>query len=143
MSETFNAADIVDKTLIARNTVPVYSYPDDSLQPKSWVSKGDPVGVVYAWIGVNPAEGIDHLWWQFWDGINGAYYAPHEAGLYDVDALKQQGVLSEKEQAIKKEEENMPWYERLIKKYGGYVLLAVVGAAAVKGYLGRPAKNSS
>ncbi len=143
--DLYGADQIVNKTLVAKRQVPVYRFPADNQKSFGSVATGQPVGVVYAWIAPNPAENRSGLWWQFYDATNKTYYAPHNENWYSIDALKQQGVLSTQEiidaEKEKEDLENLPWYERLLKKYGVWVLGAVVVSAAVKGYLSRPTKN--
>lgn len=139
--EIFNAGDILNKTLIAKVGVPVYRQPVDGSKPFGTVKAGQPVGVVYAWLDPKPPERAG-LWWSFYDGFNQTYFTPHKENIFDVNALRQQGVISTEEKVQEEQEkedlENLPWYERLIKKYGTTVVLALLGAAVIKGYFSRP-----
>lgn len=137
MPDVFNVADIIGKTLIARTQVSVYKRPDSATKPIGYVVAGNPVGVVYSWVGPDRAADGIKIWWIYTDSPHGTYYSPHEPGIYDVNALRQQGVLSTKEKIDQEADKNLPWYERLIKQYGIWVVGGVVAAAAVKGYLSR------
>lgn len=99
---TFSAADIVGKTLIAKETVPVYSLPNAAVASNliGSIAPGESVGVVYSWIGGNEGK---PLYWQFESTAGGFYYVMHKAGRFDVRALKDQGALTTAE---KQEQEN-------------------------------------
>lgn len=121
MSDLYNAADIIDKTLIATKKIPVYKNAVDGAEVAGYVNAGQPVGVVYAWLAANPGMNRSGLWWAFWP-VNGMYYyAPHIEGNFSVSALKQQGVISTEEkikQAQEAENEaNKTWYDKIISKY--------------------------
>jgi len=101
MSNTFSAADIVGKSLIALKRVDIYDTVHAHRKRIAFIRPGDSVGVVYSWLS-RP----DGLWWMFQSGT-GYYYAKHAAGLFDVSNLKTQGVLTMEQ---KKEQE---YYEDL------------------------------
>lgn len=132
MAETFNAAQIIGKTLFAKTKIGVYRDASDSAEPYGYVSQGQPVGVVYSWLDPNPGWGRSGLWWVFKD-INAWYYVPHKENIFDVSELKKQGAITVTEQvAIEKEKqrqlelESMPWYKQLAKTYGPWVLGAYI-----------------
>jgi hypothetical protein len=142
-ASTYSADDVVDKTLYASQKVPVFAAPppyDGSTVPIAYVDPGQPVGIVYSYDNPDPTRGRNNLWWMFYPASNYSdyYYAEQVGGYYDVSTLRAQGVLSltEKQQAA--DDANKPWYERLLTKYGPWVLGTVVVAAAVKGVLSRP-----
>jgi hypothetical protein len=137
MGEIYDAGAIIDKTLIAKQRVPVYREPKDHFKPFGAVEPGNSVGVVYSYLEPNPSQDRSRLWWMFWDGRYNQYYAPHDPNYYSVSALKQQGVLSEQD----KLDAALPWYEQLIKKYGPWVLGAGLLYAGVRGYLSRPSNS--
>lgn len=132
---TYSAGDIINKTLIAKVKVPIYSSAQDSAIKIGEVQPGNPVGVVYSYLEPNANFGRSRLWWQFMR--NGSYYyAPNLPGYYDESALRQQGVLTELEK-IEAEQEaaamaNNPWYINIIRKYGIYALVAIFGVAIIK-----------
>lgn len=120
-ADLYSAADILEQTLIAKTDVPVYySVPrdGDGALPNAVVKSGNPVGVVYSWIGPDPQGlGIANLWWMFY-GPNGTYYyAEHIPGRYDVSALKQQGILTAEQEAAAAAaaaaDASKSWYEKL------------------------------
>ena len=100
----FNAQDIVGKTLIARRNIPLYRA-GDYKKPFAQVKSGAPVGTVYSWIGPNTATG-GKLYWQFYDNTGNTYYAEHRSGAFNVQALKEQGVLTTLEQVQQEQAAN-------------------------------------
>lgn len=114
---TINLADIIDKTLIARKTLPVYNRPLPTGNQVAIVKAGDPAGVLYSWIDPDPINGRENIWFVFRNSAGVYYYIPYEKGSYDVSALQRQGVLTEEEKREREELEGLPWYERMIKKY--------------------------
>lgn len=142
----YNVEDIMDKTLFAKAKVPIYdNVPPAQKKLVGYALPGNPVGVVYSYLAADPTRGRNNLWWMFYPASNYShnYYAEQIGGYYDVSQLKAQGVLSIEEQIQKEEEENLPWYEKLITKYGPWILGAGIAAAAVKGILSRPKTPSN
>lgn len=137
--DEYSADQVVDKTLIALADLPVYR---DTVEvnPFGWIAAGQPIGVVYSYLAPNPAYGRSILWWQFKDPQGVYYYSPQRQGLYDLDALRQQGVISTKEQIEQERAKDNTWYENLIEKYGLWVAGALIVAAGVKGFASRPSK---
>ena len=136
MAEIFNAADIVNKTLIAQTKVPVYRYPYSGAEIIGYINPGNPVGVVYSYLSPDAAKERDDLFWMFAPAPGGAsyYYTEQKPGYYSVSALKQQGVISTEEK-IKQEQEkqdalNQPWYMNMLKTalpwVAGIAIAAVV-----------------
>ena len=113
---TFSAAEIVGKTLIAKQLTPVLAAP--SYRPGAieiaTVRPGQPVGVVYSWTGGKAGEPLN---WQFTDG-NRFYYVQHKAGAFDVSALRQQGALTTQEKEEKLAEENKSLPEKIFEGLG-------------------------
>lgn len=135
MGDLYSAADIVGKTLIASVQVPVYNVAADNVQPFGYIKAGQPVGVVYSWLDPNASLNRSGLWWIFQQ--NGTYYyTPQKQGWYNVEALQQQGVISTQDKinqaAQAAADENRPWYEKLIRSYGLYVLGTVVVISIIK-----------
>jgi hypothetical protein len=105
---TFSAAEIVGKTLIARQNIQVFnapSYKPGALQVAT-VKPGQPVGVVFSWTGGKAGKPLN---WQFSDGGR-FFYVQHKAGAFDVSALKQQGALTptEIQERERKEQQTLP-----------------------------------
>jgi len=138
MPELFNADDIINKSLVARSKVPVYRYPFDGAEQLGWVNPGQSVGVVYAWLGADPSNNRAGLWWMFAPVSGGGayYYAPHKEGLYDVSALRQQGIISTQEKTdMEREKErlaNQPWYTSMLRTALPWIAVIGLGIAVIK-----------
>lgn len=139
----YSAGDVVDKTLVAAMDVPIYSSPGDHQKPIGTVKKGQPVGIVYGWLDPDPAKDRSVLWWIFWPRGNSTayYYAPHKTEYYSLQALIDQGVLTDKEKQAQKDEENKSWYEKLADKAIPVILISVLGAAAIHGFFSARKSN--
>ena len=115
---SYNAQDIIGKTLIAAGPVTIYRAANDSAAPVYTVPVGQSVGVVYSYL--LPGSGRASLYWMFNDSNGRPYYTRHAAGVYSLTALKDQGVKTTLE--ITKDKEaaaaaqaaaNMPFTEWL------------------------------
>lgn len=137
--DVYSVDQIIDKTLIAATDVAVYEQPIDSARKIATVKKGQPVGIVSTYFLPKPAEGRTTVYWGFWpvDNYSKPYYAPHIAGLYDTSALKQQGVLTVEEEIEREEEKNKEWYEKILDKIIPVGIVAILGAAVIRGLLSR------
>jgi hypothetical protein len=144
MEEVFDATDIIEKSLKAVQRVPVYKIANYG-EPFAYVDPGNVVGVVRSYIAADPAQGRANLWWWFYPASNYSqgYWAEHKIGYYSLSNLRAQGVLSLEQKQEEEDLANLPWYERLIKQYGIYVVVALLGAAAIRGYLSRPRSSNS
>lgn len=89
MANTFNADQVIGKTLYALQDLPIYRDPSDSANSVFTVKRGSPVGVVYSYL--SPKEGRSYLYWVFKDTGGREYYAIHKQGLYDFKAIQDQG----------------------------------------------------
>lgn len=106
--DSYSADQIIGKSLIARKPVKLKRNRSAEAETVYTVPAGQPVGVVYSYLGGNGSP----LWWMFYDANKRAYYAMHEPGLFDIDALRDQGALSVEEETKKqkeKEEGNSSW----------------------------------
>ena len=142
MADIYDIGDVVGKTLFAKKDLPVYtSYPTASYkpQPVAVVKSGSPAGVVYSWIDADPTQGRSNIWWMFQGGGlgSGYYYIPHSEGAFDVSTLAQQGVLSLDQKAAQAAAADQPWYETIIKETLPIVVVAILGAAVIKGYIAK------
>jgi len=96
---TFNAEDIVGKTLWAKTQVPLKRRPEDTGEIIYTVQPGKVVGVVDSFI--NPTSGRNsNLYWQFSDGTR-YFYAEHLVSRYDLAKLEVQGPKSLEQQQKK------------------------------------------
>jgi len=137
----YSAADIVDKTLFMEVDAPYYdSVPSKSNVPKilGYAKAGTPAGQVYSWIDSDPYNNRPQLWWMFYPGSTGKYYyMPHSKDVFDLDALEQQGVLSDEQKAALAAADNQTWYEKLLNQALPWIAVIIIGGAAVRGYMSR------
>jgi hypothetical protein len=128
----FSASDIIGKTLIAKNRIPIFRSRND-IKPFAFINAGQPVGIVYSYLAPN----YDHpnLWWMF-KSNNKIYYAEHKEGNFDISALKNQGVIStdektkiEKSKQEKQEKGAVSFY---IEKYVPYIILGIFAVPIIK-----------
>lgn len=145
-SSTFSAGDIIGKTLIAAQQVPVYNSPGDSQTPVGYIDAGNPVGIVTSWLDPNPDEDRAELWWTFnnnnvasnFGNSLGDYFVPHKAGYFDVQALVDQGVLTAAEAtALQQGNASDSTWDTLIKKYGPWILGGLVAIGLGKAVINK------
>lgn len=105
---TFNASDIVDKTLIAKIPLNAYTRPSTSSKVYATYKAGQTVGVVYSWI-----ESGSNLYWMFYNGKKVPYYVPHAEGKFSISSLKDQGVKTTAQKTKEAEEANKTTGEKL------------------------------
>jgi len=96
---TFNAADIIGKTLVARKTTDIVRAPSDNAEVVFEAGPGSTIGTVYSYL--LPSANRTNLYWVFEDQNNRPYYVEHKPGQFDISTIKGQGVLTleEKQQA--------------------------------------------
>lgn len=126
---TFNAADIIGKTLIAKTNVPLKRIPMDDSPVIYNVSKGDVVGVVDTYL--LPSADRNVIYWAFRDSNNKVYYAPHQVGRFDVKELQSQGALTLEQQQQQQQEASMTTGDKIFRLIKNTLL---VGALV---YLGK------
>lgn len=103
----YTALDIVGLSLYAKESVPIKYQPWDDTEVKRMVQPGNLVGTVTSF--VEPRAGRSELYWEFEDAWGILYYAPHRPGLYNLQKLRDQGLLTIQEQDII---DNYPeWYQ--------------------------------
>lgn len=122
---TFNASDVIGKTLIAKKNIPLVRQPADDAQVIYTVSPNQSVGNVDTFL--LPNENRSSLYWSFKDANGRNYYAKHAVGNFDVKELQQQGLLTlqeQQEQAIEASLSTGDKIFRLIKN------IALIGAGA-------------
>jgi hypothetical protein len=142
---TLNAGDIIGKTLVAAEKVPVYDTPADSAQPSGYITQGNPIGIVYSYLNPDPTQDRTELWWMFEPlpgnsdiGDNlGYYYVPHNPAYFDTQALLDAGVLTVAQATALKQGTGDSVIDTYIKKYGPYVLGAFVLAAVGKAVINK------
>jgi hypothetical protein len=110
---TFNAADIIGKTLIAKSQVPLYRLPNDNAEIVYTVSPGQSLGIVESFLLPGPDR--TNLYWQFKDQNNKFYYSEHKQGIYDVKELANQGALTLEQQQAAAIEANLTTGDKIFR----------------------------
>lgn len=129
---TFNASDIIGKTLYAKTSVPKKLSPSDSAPTNSIFAPGTAIGVVDSFI--LPLAGRNqNMYWAFRNGI-AYYYVEHKPGLFDIKSLGTQQVKSLEQIAQDQANENMT-IEQKIVKYGAIVGLSIGAFLLLRDYV--------
>lgn len=131
---TFDATDIIGKTLQARTAVDIKRLPEDAAPVVYSVKAGDSVGVVESYINPKPGRNIG-LYWQFSDG-NRSYYAEHRVGRFNVQNLQTQGAVSLEDQQKAEEEKNLSLFDR-IGRYITYIGAALAAFVLIRDQLNK------
>jgi hypothetical protein len=118
---TFNAADIIGKTLIAKSQVPLYRLPNDGAEVVYNVSPGQSLGIVESFL--LPGTNRTNLYWQFKDQNNKFYYSEHKQGIYDVKELANQGALTLEQQQAAAIEANLTTGDKIFRLIKNTVLI--------------------
>ena len=136
---TFSANEIIGKTLIANKIIDIWKIPAKPSTGEAgikwtgiYVKKNDAAGVVYSYVG---GTGGDPLFWVFeTPGVNAGqiganFYVPHAVGNFNVESLREQGVLTTAERAELEAEENKTTGDKIVEafKKGGKLLLIAGG----------------
>lgn len=110
---TFNADQIIGKTLIAKSQVPLYRLPNDGAEVVFNVSPGQNLGIVYSYL--SPGPNRTNLYWMFKDANNKFYYSEHKQGIYDVKELANQGALTLEQQQAAAIEANLTTGDKIFR----------------------------
>lgn len=92
IGDTINADQVIGKTLIAAQNVPIKRYPSKSAPVVYTARRGESVGTVYSWV----MDGTT-LYWVFEDANGKPYYAEHRPGYYSLKALQGQGAQTDQD----------------------------------------------
>jgi hypothetical protein len=122
---TFNAGDVIGKTLIAKKNIPLVRQPADNAQVIYNVSPGQSVGVVDTFL--LPNENRSSLYWSFKDANGKSYFAKHAVGNFDVKELQQQGLLTLQEQQAAEIEASLSTGDKIFRLIKN---IALIGAGA-------------
>lgn len=145
--ETFSAAQIVGRTLIAKAYVPVKSGAYDDSPVAFTVKPGETIGVVSTYL--NPTTNRSALHWEITNGGK-RFYVKHAVGIFDTKSLITDGAKSQEQIYQEKKEEEGRQNDPLgyyLKKYGlpvlliggGIYLVGTLGKEVVKAKLTKPA----
>ena len=118
---TFNAADIIGKTLVAKIQVPLLRLPNDDAPTVYTVSPGQSLGVVQSFL--LPGTNRTNLYWQFKDQNNNFYYSEHLQGRYDIQELQDQGALTLQQQQAAATEANLTTGDKVFRLIKNALLL--------------------
>lgn len=135
---TFSAEQIIGKTLIARQNVPIKRMPAAAAPVVYTAKPGSYVGSVYSWV----MDGPD-LYWQYYDENSKPYYTLHRPGLFSIDSLQDQGALTVKEQT--EQAAGVSVFDKVLQGLSSTAktaILIVAGAVAVS-YLATPKRRSN
>lgn len=130
---TYSIAQLIGKSLFANQKLPLYKT-TASPTPFAYTKAGDLIGILDSWINK------DGKIWFLFKGNSGNYVVPYVAFSFEVKALKEQGVKTveqerkEKELEALKQSSPMEYY---LKKYGIWVVGAIVAAGAANGLLSK------
>jgi len=89
---TFNAADIIGKTLIAKKQTNILRLPTSNALTVYQANAGETIGVVQSYL--LPNNDRNNIFWSFEDSNGRPYYVEHQQNKFDVKTLQQQGVLT-------------------------------------------------
>lgn len=127
---TYNANEIVGKTLFAKKKIDVYnsSAPDGKIIYS--VNSGDTLGPVYSWVMKNGA-----LWWQLeWqlEANNFGAFVKHEIGAFDVKALEDQGAQTTLDKINEEKEANKSSFDKIADLVSKNIkTIAIIGGIAL------------
>lgn len=122
---TYNAAQIVGRTLYALQDAKITRSPYDNAPAVYTVKRGQPLGVVYSYL--EPTTGRASLWWMFYDNNKKAYYVEHKPGFFDTKAITAQG--GKDTETIIKEQEHANESGRDFWSRQGLNVVAIIAAA--------------
>lgn len=121
----YSAYDIVGLSMYARQRVPIMQQPWDDAEISRYIEPGRLVGTVTTYL--EPRAGRSHLYWVFEDVFGASYYAPHIPGMYDLEMLRLQGLLTIEEKDIVKD--HPEWYNLASDVIGSAKSLIWIGLA--------------
>jgi hypothetical protein len=122
---TFNAGDVIGKTLIAKRNIPLVRQAADDAQVIYNVLPGQSVGNVDTFL--LPNENRSSLYWSFKDANGKSYFAKHAVGNFDVKELQQQGLLTLQEQQAAEIEASLSTGDKIFRLIKN---IALIGAGA-------------
>ena len=127
---SYSAADIIGKTLIAKNNVNVLRSPSDSAKAVFVVKPGQAVGTVYSYL--SPNQERKSLYWMFYDINKRPYYVSHELGKFDLSSLQEQGVLTTEEKTKEEKDKNSTFGEKALQTFKKIAIYGLVAFAGIK-----------
>lgn len=128
MSQTYDASQVIGKTLYAKAPVNLYRFATDNAPVIFTAQPGQAIGVVDTYL--LPGPGRATLYWGFKDNNGRPYYVPHKTGLFSTTALQQQGAQTTQQQAAAAQAAAMTTGDKVmktVKELGIIIALAMVG----------------
>jgi len=119
---TFNAADLIGKTLIAKKTTNILRLPKSNAPSVYKAQAGETIGVVYSYLLPNNER--NNIFWMFEDSNGKTYYVEHSAGKFDVKSLEDQGALSLEDKKDKEDAANETISNKIFRYVKNGFLLA-------------------
>lgn len=108
MSEVISADQVVGRDLFAvKAGIKIKRNPSSDAETLRTLSRGDRVGNVYSFV-----ERTGEIWWML--KPDATEYVLHEKGAFDLDALKQQGAMTNEDIERAKALENASFFEKLM-----------------------------
>jgi hypothetical protein len=115
----YNLEQLVGKNLYAQKNIPILARPTDK-KPIRTISAGNLIGTLYSWI---IDKKTNEIYFMFYNG-KVPFYVKHvpNSKMIDVKKLVTQGAKSDEELQAAKEDKSKSTVEKLIKKYGIYII---------------------
>ena len=117
----YDVGDILGKKLYAATNVATTRNYLPNSEPYKLFTEGDLIGEVYSYIHKN-----GQIWWMFLDKKGRPYYAKHHKGMFNQDALREQGVLTIREKELLNDD-TPEW----VKQGKGLIKFAIVGFGGI------------
>ena len=119
MAQSYNLEQLVGKNLYAQKNIPILARPTDK-KPIRTISAGNLIGTLYSWI---IDKKTNQIYFMFYNG-KVPFYVKHipNSGMIDVKKLISQGAKTDEELLAAKEDASKSTLEKLIKKYGIYII---------------------
>lgn len=115
---SYSVYDVVGKSLYTVQEVTKYRWPEDDSPVFGTIPAGTFVGVVETYL--EPNANRENFYWGFKNPDGSMFYTIHKQGLYDLQKLRDQGLLTDAEK-------NTPEWLTQAKQ----LLMPVLGAALV------------
>lgn len=123
---TYNANEIIGKTLFAKKKINVLDNHADNSKILYSVNTGNSLGPVYSWIMTNGA-----LWWQL-EANNNSAFVKHEIGAFDVKALEDQGAQTTLDKINEEKETNKSSFDKIADLVSKNIkTIAIIGGIAL------------
>lgn len=134
---SYSLSQLVGKTFYAKKDVPLFTT-TGSLRPYAVVKPGNYIGVLHSWIQKN-----NELFFLFKYGTNNQFVIKYEPNAIDTKNWKSEGALTIEEEKKALDQKQLldggitGKIEYFIKKYGLYLIGAILAGQAIKGHLQR------